>query len=228
MEDVSIKNISSLFSNFDEELKNYRLVFIIIQCIISFITILSSSVVITLLYFKKPKSNNDDKSFRKFSIAITVSDLQCGIICGVTFLYVVQGVRINDPYCMESIAVVYYTLYVTLFLLCAMTIDRYFAIIHPVYHHNWPTKKIACIAIFGAWIGGVVMGLGVYLTSRSESPHPEVLCFITVERACDKFTLTVMFLINAPCTFIFLFAYVGISKKIMNVVRQKKTRLSEM
>lgn len=126
-------NSSSPFSHFHENLEEYRVTYVVFQLIIDLVTIIGSITVLALFYYTKHKSNG---SFRKYFIALAASDLQCGIICTVSFQYMVQGVRINDPYCKEAFFSVYYSLCVTYALLVAMTIDRYFAIVHPLKYKS--------------------------------------------------------------------------------------------
>lgn len=210
---LTTSNNSSPFAHFTPELAEYRLNYIIIQSIIGSVTILSSLFVLALFYCTKHKA---DGSSRKFFIALTIADLQYGVICSIAFLYVIHDVRINDPYCMELIACVYYTLYVTMFLLFTMTIDRYFSIIYPVKHKFWSTKQVAGLAIIGSWIGGVVMGSGVYFTSLDVAPHPHVLCLVTIERTSDTYTIVAIICAKTPCLMLFLYAYV----KMFKVIRQ--------
>lgn len=206
---------NSSFIHFNQDLEKYRLVYIIIQSIFSFITIFGSLTVLALFYFTKHKN---DGSFRKFFIALTVSDLQCGIICCTSFNYVAQGVSINDSYCMKAVAFVYYTLYVALFLLFTMTIDRYFAIVHPVKHKRLSSNTITYSAIAASWIGGVVMGVGVFWTCHESSPNPELLCVVPIDRINYIYTMVAIFCANFPCMILFLYAYVKMFKVILESV----------
>lgn len=208
-------NISSPFIHFNEELERIRPIFIILQSIIGSITIFISIIVLTLFYCSKYKSKG---SSRRFFIALTISDLQCGVICTISFNYVVQGMQINDPYCMKAITAVYYSLYVTFFLLVAMTIDRYFSITHAVAYRRWSTKKMFYLAVAVSWIGAAVMGFCVYYTCLKSSPNPEVLCLVTVERTNDTLTVVAIFMVNVPCTLLFLYAYIMIFKVILKSV----------
>lgn len=213
----TLANSSSLpLIRFNQEFEEYRIVYIILQAITSFVTIFGSSTVLALFYFTKHKGVS-----RKFFIALTVSDLQCGIICCISFNYIAQGVLINDPYCMKAVAIVHYTLCVALFLLFTMTIDRYFAIIYPVKHKCWSSNTITYLGIGGSWIGGIVMGVCYYWTSQKFSPHPEMLCFVILERTNHIYTLVATFCVKTPCMILFLYAYIKMFKVILNSVSHK-------
>lgn len=209
-------NLSSPFDRFYYELDDSRLTFIILQSIIGVVTVLGSSIVLALFYKTRKKA---DGSARKYFIALAVSDLQGGVILTTIFLNAATGMRVNDPYCIESIAMMTYSLLVTLFLLVTMTIDRYFAILYPLKHKLYSTNGITNSVIVGDWIAGAVAGICCYVTRNERSPHPGVLCFVTKERVNDYFSAFCLLFIVFPSIVVFLFGYLRMFKVILTSVR---------
>lgn len=208
----------SPFLHFNEELKTIRPIFVILQSTIGLVTIIASLTTLALFSGSKCTSNANKGSSRKFFIALTMADLQCGIICTISFNVVVKGMRINDPYCMIAVSAVYYSLYVTFFMLVAMTIDRYIAIMYPEQYMRWSTIEMFFITVVLSWFGGGVLGFCVYYTCLASSPHPEVLCLVTIERTNETLTIIIIFLVNIPCTLFILYSFIRIFKVIMRSV----------
>lgn len=218
LQHLTDNNNSSPFSHYHKNLEEYRVVYIVLQLIIDLVTVIGSIIVLALLCFTKRKSNS---ASRKYFIALAASDLQCGLICTVAFQFLVQGVRINDRYCKEAFSAVYYSLCVTFFLLIAMTIDRYIAIVHPLTYRAKSRTRITNMAIVAAWMVGTVMGLGGYYTVHDASKHPDVLCFVTTERTNKIFVLIAIFGIHVPCSMVFILANMKIFSVILKSVSLK-------
>lgn len=209
-------NLSSPFDHFYYELDDLRVTFIILQSIIGGVTVLGSSVVLALFYNTRKKAEG---SARKYFIALAVSDFQGGIFLTTIFLYAATGVRVNDPFCIESIAAMTYSLLVTLFLMVTMTIDRYFAILYPLKHKMYSSNRVTNCVIVGCWISGAIIGSCCYLTQNERSSHPGVLCFVTKERVNDYFSAFCFLFIIFPSIAVFLFAYAKMFKVIRTSVR---------
>lgn len=210
-------NYSSPFDHFYFELNESRLTFVILQTIIGSVTIVGSVIVLVLFYVTRKNSSG---SARKYFIALAVSDLQGGVLLTTMFLYAARapGLLVNDPYCIESISVMTYTLLFTLLLLVSMTIDRYFAILYPLKHKYYSNDETTNGVIVGCWILACANGFCCYITQHEYSPHPGVLCFVTKERVNDYFSGPCILFIVCPSIVTFLFGYMKMFRTILTSV----------
>ncbi|XP_063706355.1 type-1 angiotensin II receptor A-like [Culicoides brevitarsis] len=207
---------SSPFDNFYRELLEKRSWFIIFQAIIGLITCTGASIVLFLFYLTRKKFNSASMtSARKFFIALATADFQSGIILTPVLMNAAAtGLRVNDNFCVESICLVSYTLLVTLFLLVTMTCDRYLAIFYPLKHRVHSKSGVTCFVIVACYILGGILAFLCYLSRNLESPHPEVICFVSYERISDSYSQPVILFVVFPSIFVFVVAYVRIFKAI--------------
>lgn len=210
-------NRTNPFEHFNEELKEIQPTFIALQASIGAITIAMSCFVLAIFASTKQKIEGNS---RRFFIALTLADLQSGIICTVSFYHV--DLLITNRYCMIRIAVVYYAMLCTFLLLVSMTIDRYFAIIHAIAYKRYSTPKWFYAALAVSWTAGASCGLGIYFTAY-ESAFPGNLCIVSAERTSEVFLKVYIYLIYVPCTLFAIYANIRILKVIWNSVKNFKT-----
>lgn len=202
--------------DFDNDLIKYRPSFIALQLIIGPTTIVGSLIILILFYKSKQCSNT---SSRKYFIGLATADLQTGIIFTRTLLLMATDGKLSDQSCVICITLAYYIGFASLFLLVGMTIDRYFAILHPLKYKMWYGGKSTYFVIFGCYVGGIGIGLLCYITRKDVSGKSNILCFVSSEVVNDTFCFTCICAIVIPCTIIFLYSYVKIFRVIMNSVR---------
>lgn len=196
------------------DLEDVQTVFIVIQIFVGSVTVVGSLVILALYY---RVSNRSGMYSRKYFIALAIADLQEGIVTSSLAIFVSFGVKTNDPFCLESIAVALHTIFVTLFLMVGMSLDRYLAIIHPLRYKALITNKITLTAICISWLGGILIGFLIYYTGK-RSQHPEILCFVYTERTSLTFSIACIFVVIVPCLLVFLYVYIQVYKVILNAV----------
>lgn len=211
---TTINNDTSVvFHQFNTtKLEDVKIFFIAIQLFIGSVTVIGSLVVLALYY----RVSNRTYS-RKYFIALAVADLQEGFITSSLAIFVSFGVKTNDPYCLESISLALHTIFVTLFLMVGMSIDRYLAIIHPLRYKALVTNTITLTTIGISWVGGILIGFFIYYTGEC-SQHPELLCFVYTERTSLTFSIACIFIVIVPCLMVFLYVYVQVYRVILNAV----------
>lgn len=170
------------------KLEDIQKVFIVIQLFVGSVTVIGSIVILALYYRVSDRSGMYS---RKYFIALAVADLQEGLITSSLAIFVSFGVKTNDPYCLESISVALHTIFVTLFLMVGMSIDRYLAIMHPLRYKSLVTNKITITSIVISWFGGILIGFFIYYTGEY-SQHPETLCL-------SLMVLTLLVLLGGSC-----------------------------
>lgn len=214
----SINNNNDTFVIFHQfnttKLEDVQIFFIVIQLFVGSITVIGSLVVLALYY---RVSNRSGMYSRKYFVALAVADLQEGLLTSSLAIFVSFGVKTNDPYCLESISLALHTIFVTLFLMVGMSIDRYLAIMHPLRYKALITNTITLTTIGISWLGGVLIGFFIYYTGEC-SQHPEILCFVYTERTSLAFSIACIFIVIVPCLLVFLYVYVQVYKVILNAV----------
>lgn len=195
-------------------LDDVQTIFIVVESFVGMITVLGSLVVLALYY---RVSHRSGMYSRKYFVALAIADMQEGLVTASLAIFVSFGVKANDPYCLESISVALHTIFVTLFLMVGMSIDRYLAIIHPLRYKALITNKITVTAICISWFGGILVGFLIYYTGE-RSQHPEILCFVYTERTSLTFSITCIFLVIIPALLVFIYVYVQVYKVILNAV----------
>lgn len=196
-------------------LADVQILFIAIEIFVGSVTIIGSLTVLALYYRVSSRSCIHS---RKYFIALALADLQEGLITSSLAIFVSFGLKVNEPYCLESIALAMHTIFVTLFLMVGMSIDRYLAIIYPLRYKTLVTNTITVCVICVSWCGSILIGFLVYYTGQAESPHPEILCFVYTERTSLTFAVVVIVFVIVPCVCVFLYLYGQMYKVILNAV----------
>lgn len=116
-------------------------VFEIVLCIIIVVT----NSFCLLLFFVERKSQ---KIAHKFIISLSLADLLQGLANPGIHLYLVSGAKIESPYCGLVLTCGITVLLISLFAILATSIDRYWAICHPVCYK---TSLSPCVALSKFW-----------------------------------------------------------------------------
>lgn len=208
---------SQVFAEFAANLNQIQLTFIIIEVIIGLSTVIGSGIVLALYYhvYRRPSANK--RNSHKYFISLAVADLVQGLISSPLAIFVSFGVRTNDRFCLESIAIAVTTIFISLFLMVGMSLDRYVAITQPLKYVSRVDDRVTFTVITGSWVGGVIVGVCLYYTA-DVSKHPETLCFVHTERTSLVFNIITAGFIVLPSILLFLFVYSRIYKVILLAV----------
>lgn len=204
------------FDDFINNLHELQLPFIIVEIIIGSTTVIGSSIVLAL-YYHSYKNSVNKKTSHKYFVALAISDLLQGLIVPPLAIFVTFGVRVNDPFCLEAMTLGVTIIFISLFLMVGMSVDRYLAITRPLKYLSCVTNRVTYSVIAGSWIGGISVGFALYYTAVV-SPNPEILCFIYTERTSFVFNICSLTILVIPSILLFLFIYSKIYSVILQAV----------
>lgn len=230
-------NVSNL-NPLKVSLGQVQVVFITVWCLIALSTIIGACIILGLCYHERKLS----KISHKHIISMATADLLQGLLNAPVSIFLSFDVKINDKMCFEALIMGITAVFLTMFILVSMSIDRYIAIVHPLYyktnmtgtkancksHRSWSLFKyyrdsLVLGMILSSWCIGAIIGLMVYL-SENAATDPDALCFVYTERT-DKFLIMfVSTFIIAPCNLIFICIYVKIYKVITDSMGQTTSR----
>lgn len=212
---------SQVFEGFINNLHDIQLTFIVVEVIIGSTTIIGSLVVLAL-YYREYKKSVSMKISHKYFVALTLADLVQGLIVPPLAIYVSIGIRINDRFCLESITLAVTSIFISLFLMVGMSLDRYFAITQPLKYLSNVSDLFTYVVIAGSWIGGIVVGICLYYTANI-SENPQTLCFVHTERTSLVFNIVSVVFLVVPSILLFLFIYSRIYMVILQAVSHSIT-----
>lgn len=217
-----------VFDGFINHLHEIQLTFIIVEVIIGSTTIIGSSLVLALYYQESKKSSVSKKISHKYFVALTVADLVQGVIVPPLAIFVSFGIRTNDRFCLESMAIAVTTIFISLFLMVGMSFDRYLAITSPLKYIQLSVNGYVTYGVIvGSWIGGVVVGVCLYYTADI-SQNPQTLCFVHTERTSVIFNIFSVMLIIVPSILLFLFIYSRIYMIIRKAIAHDSSSLKKL
>ncbi|XP_063706345.1 adenosine receptor A3-like [Culicoides brevitarsis] len=196
---------SQVFDDFIHNLHDVQLTFIVVEIAIGATTVIGSMIVLAL-YYHTFQNSVRKKTSHKYFVALAVSDLCQGLIVAPLAIFVSFGIRTNDPFCLESMSVAVTTIFISLFLMVGMSVDRYLAITQPLKYLRVITNRVTYTVIASSWIGGIIVGVCLYYTAEI-SPNPERLCFVYTERTSFVFNICTVILFVIPSILLFLFIY---------------------
>lgn len=132
-----------------------QIVFISVQIVIGLTTVIGAVVVIGL-YGHEGKGS---KSSHKHIISLATADLLQGMISSPIQIFLSFGVKINEKMCFEILTLGITSIFTTMFVLISMSIDRYMAILHPLYYKTHMTNLVANCKIseffYGKFYGAI-------------------------------------------------------------------------
>lgn len=213
---IMANDTSQVFTRFNTNLDEIQLIFVVIEVIIG-LTIIIGNAIVLALYCQEYGNSVGKKNSQKYFISLAVADLVQGLIVAPLAIFVSFGVRTNDRFCLESIATAVTTIFISLFLMVGMSLDRYFAITQPLKYVSGVNDRITHTVIIGSWIGGVTVGVCLYYTADI-SQNPDTLCFVHTERTSLIFNIISAGFIVLPSILLFLFIYSRIYKVILQAV----------
>lgn len=125
-------------------LSQVQVVFITVWCAIGLTTIIGACIILGLCYHERKLS----KVSHKHIISMATADLLQGLINGPVCIFLSFDVKINDKMCFEALIMGITAVFTTMFILVSMSIDRYIAIVHPLYYKtNMTGTKANCKSI---------------------------------------------------------------------------------
>lgn len=203
----------STISSFNVVLNDIHIFFLTLEIIIGTVTILGSSVVLALYYHERKSGKNSHRYFT----AMAIGDLIQGFVTPTICIYFSFGVTVTDPFCFESVIIGVSAVFVSMLLMLAMSIDRYFAIMKPIEYKSRVTKEMTYGIIFACIVGGLLGGV-MTAFGKKEPNNPNALCFVFTEYIEIEYNIVFLGGIVTPCLIIFVYSYIRIYGVILDAV----------
>lgn len=131
---------STWYIELSNTLKNWHLALNVIEGTQGVLIVLCNSFVLGLI--AQERGPLTAKPSNIHIISMIISDIFQGLINVPTVMYLSNGVTVSHPNCFPVIFVATTFAFTQIFIIMAMTLDRYWAIVHPLHYkkHMTPTK----------------------------------------------------------------------------------------
>lgn len=106
-----------------------------------FVFIALGNAFVLALFWQERKNNN--KISHKYIISMSISDLLQGLCSATIITYLSTGIKISTVECQAAITIGSTAAVVSLIVILATSIDRYWAIVHPVSYKMKSTENVA-------------------------------------------------------------------------------------
>lgn len=115
----------------------------IIQMICTVLIVLCNTIVL-LLFYQERRSLMDRLS-NLHIISMAFGDIVQGLVNWPAVIYMSFGMTLAHPWCFELALVISTTSVMQIYVILAVTIDRYWAIVYPLhYKRNMTLRKAIC------------------------------------------------------------------------------------
>lgn len=112
-----------------------------------------------------------------YIISLATSDFLVGLVGVPSAVMTKLGIPQNAfRLCLLMLSVLVLLCTVSILNLVAVTLDRYWAILHPFCYKRTMNRRAALFVILGCWLLGTIVGL-LPLFGWNNGPHKEGLCF---------------------------------------------------
>lgn len=129
-----------LMSIDNPEIDNYRLAYLTIGIIMAIFMTVGNALVLLLFY----QERSTLKITHKFVISMALCDIITGLIFMPLQLHKFDGkVSVSSEKCPWILAIMVAIYQASMYVLSASSIDRYWAIVHPLGYHVRATGKVA-------------------------------------------------------------------------------------
>lgn len=124
---------------YEEALSNARTVVLVIELSLLCIIVMGNSFVLALFWQERKYHNTS----HKYIVSMAVSDLLQGVVNAPVIIYLNTGIKIGSDECLAALIIGSSAAIVSLIIIFATSVDRYWAIVHPV---SYKTKSTATVA----------------------------------------------------------------------------------
>lgn len=174
-------------------------------------------------------------------ISLTVSDILQGVINVPAVIYLTLDLRVGQPSCFWTIWLASMSAFTQIFIILTMTLDRYWAVVHPFHYRSNVTRKFTCGTFFVypfdgdliskhfnlmwtglicvSWCIGISLGI-LSLGFRETPKDDEQLCFMVEEMFSPVFSGAVAGILIMPSHLVIIVLYFKIYKVIIRAVRR--------
>lgn len=122
-----------------DTLKNWHLALSVVEGIQGVLIVLCNSFVLGLI--AQERGPLIAKPSNLHIVSMIISDIFQGLINVPTVMYLSNGVTVSHPNCFPVLFVATTFAFTQIFIIMAMTVDRYWAIVHPLHYKRHMTPK---------------------------------------------------------------------------------------
>ncbi|XP_063706404.1 adenosine receptor A3-like [Culicoides brevitarsis] len=179
-----------------------RIIFVSINSVISVVTITANTFALILFYQQR-------RSLRKthaFVVSLGIGDLLQGCVGIPLTIVLCITAPLGSFDCVAICAVRLSICFVSLFNTVTASLERYWAVIHPIHYHTKATGRIIGRTIVLCWIAGWIIGCLCFVFAV-EPPNPDLSCFEIRSRYHKGFLMFIVFVAIPFCSLIVIVAY---------------------
>lgn len=132
-------NNSYSVSHYFNEIDNVRNTVIAVELTLVSIIVVGNLFVLALFWQERKYHNTS----HKYIISMALSDLMQGLCSAPVVMYLSTGIKVGSTECLNALIIGSSAAIVSLVIIFATSVDRYWAIVHPV---SYKTKSTASIA----------------------------------------------------------------------------------
>lgn len=136
---LEMEDRTTWYIELSESAKHWHLALNVIEGIQGFLIVICNTFVLGLIM--QERGPLTAKPSNLHIISMIVSDIFQGLINVPTVMYMSNGVTVSHPNCFPVIFVATTFAFTQIFIIMAMTLDRYWAIVHPLHYKKHMTPK---------------------------------------------------------------------------------------
>jgi hypothetical protein len=196
-----------------------------LQFIVLLVTVVGNvSVIAAVLMYKPLRSDNSNLLI----VNLSITDLASAVFVMMsTFISLVQDSwNLGAVWCDVVCALNYCLIIVSMLTLCAISLDRYQAILHPLKYHERMTRCVIFSSIGYAWFQGILFCIIPVIFDWIEYDYWEIVCAIHWHRQRERaiyYVVTAFLLCFLLPGLVLLFCYVSIARETKRHVTRINT-----
>ncbi|XP_038069359.1 alpha-2Da adrenergic receptor-like [Patiria miniata] len=192
----------------------------ILLVLIILLSILGNLAVI-LAILKTPRLR--EKTSNIFLINLSLTDLMNAslVMPSASVALIADDWYLGSPWCYAQCAFNYWFIIVSMLTLSMISIDGYYAVLHPMHYMSIITPKVVKLAVGYAWLQGCVFALVPVFYRWVVYDYWEVVCAIDWDTYSQEGALTYVILAFLFCFLVPAIVMTFCYTKICRVARQK-------
>ncbi|XP_066571158.1 trace amine-associated receptor 9-like [Amia ocellicauda] len=182
-------------------------------------------VIISISHFKQLHSPNN-----LLVLSLSIADFLLGLF--VLPFSVIRSVEtcwyMGSFFCKLHTTVDILLCTTSVYHLCIIAIDRYYAVCEPLHYANKITVRVAWIFITLGWVFPVIYSFGVIYTKANDRGLEELVAVLSCEGGCFLFFNKPWAILNAVIFYAPCFGMIGIYARIFTVARTQARLIQTM
>uniref|UniRef100_A0A336KFM9 CSON009340 protein n=1 Tax=Culicoides sonorensis TaxID=179676 RepID=A0A336KFM9_CULSO len=205
-----------LMSIHNPEIDHYRLAYLVTGIIMAISMTLGNAFVLILFYQERSNLKNS----HKFVISLALCDIITGFIFMLAQLYKFDmKVSVSNATCPWILAIMVAIYQTSMYVLTISSIDRYWAIVHPLHYRVNATKIRINVMIIFSWAIPFSFGI-THLLTHKKPLNPDLVCLMS-DDIFNEYLLTILMLSMAFNMISIITFYILIHRAIARVFRAR-------